>query len=349
MATVYGKINPKYNYAIGDIIDADDGVTNGNDVIFGTNLRDVIHGLDGNDVLKGGGGADKLFGGDGIDTAAYGDSKEGVQVSLKLGEGSGGTASFDKLYDIENLSGSSYDDFLEGDAGANALYGEAGNDVLKGAGGADKLFGGAGDDTLHSDAIADLIDGGAGNGDTADFSSSQGGVHVNLSTGYYNSGFHHQPVPQGTPENIIGIENVNGSNTHDHITGNSADNILFGNGGIDNIWGGGGNDTIDGGDRVDYLDGGSGDDLLTGGAGGDVFNFDVYGNGSVVIGHDIITDFADYDRIQFDEKIFSDFEDVQDHMQQVGNDVVITYDDGNSVTIQNTNIASLSANDFLFY
>ena len=36
-------------------------------------------------------------------------------------------------------------------------------------------------------------------------------------------------------------------------------------------------------------------------------------------------------------------------MQQVGNDVVITYDDGNSITLQNTNIGSLNANDFLFY
>ena len=55
------------------------------------------------------------------------------------------------------------------------------------------------------------------------------------------------------------------------------------------------------------------------------------------------------DRIQFDDAIFSDFADVQSHMQQVGNDVVITYDDGNSITLQNTNIGSLNANDFLFY
>jgi Ca2+-binding RTX toxin-like protein len=347
MATIYGKINYGY-YTHGDVIDADDGVTNGNDVIFGTFLRDTIYGLDGDDVLKGGGGADHLIGGDGIDTAAYGDSWEGVQVSLKLGEGSGGTASFDKLKEIENLSGSSYDDFLEGDANANALYGEGGNDVLKGGGGADKLFGGAGDDKLASDAIGDLIDGGTGN-DTANFASAQYGVYVNLGSGYYNSGFHHQPVPQGTPQNIVGIENVNGSDTHDHITGSSADNILFGNGGIDRIWGGGGNDTIDGGADGDFLDGGSGNDLLTGGAGNDTFIFDVYGNGPVVIGHDTVTDFTDGDVIKIDDAIFSDFDDLQAHMQQVGNDVVITYDGNNSITLQNTNIGSVHANDFLFY
>ncbi len=349
MATIYGKIKYYTPSGFGDVIDAEDGVTNGNDTIFGTSRKDVIYGLDGNDVMKGGGGADKLFGGDGIDTAAYGDSQEGVQVSLKVGEGSGGTASFDTLFDIENLSGSSYDDFLEGDANANALYGEAGNDVLKGAGGADKLFGGAGDDTLHSDAIGDMIDGGTGNSDTADFASAEGGVCVNLGSGYYNSGFHHQPVPQGTPKNIVGIEDVNGSSAADQITGSNADKILFGHGGIDHIFGRGGNDIIDGGDRYDYLDGGTGDDLLTGGAGNDIFNFDVYDNGPVVFGHDTITDFADYDRIQLDDAIFSDFADVQAHMQQVGNDVVITYDDDNSITIQNTNIGSLNANDFLFY
>ena len=349
MATVYGKIKNYYPSGYGDTIDADDGVTNGNDVIFGTFLRDTIYGLDGNDVLKGGGGADKLFGGDGIDTAAYGDSKEGVQVSLKLGEGSGGTASFDKLFEIENLSGSSYDDILEGDANANALYGEGGNDVLKGGGGADKLFGGAGDDMLNSDGIGDFLDGGTGNDDTVNFAGAQNGVYVNLGMGRYNQGHFYQPVPPGTPDNIVGVENVYGSDTHDYIIGSDVDNYLAGKGGVDNLFGRAGNDTIDGGDGADWIYGGSGDDFLTGGAGNDTFMFDIEGNGQVNIGNDTITDFTDGDKIHISEGIFSDFDDLQDHMQQVGNDVVITYDDGNSITLQNTNIGSMHANDFLFY
>jgi serralysin len=350
MATIYGKIKYYTPSGYGDFIDADDGVTNGADTIFGTSLKDTIYGLGGNDVLKGGGGADKLIGGDGIDTAAYGDSQEGVQVSLDLGKGSGGTASGDTLSEIENLSGSSYDDIFEGDENANALYGEGGNDVLKGGGGADKLYGGAGDDMLHSDGVGDFIDGGTGNDDSVDFADAQNGVYVNLNMGRYNQGTHYVPVAPGTPDNIVGIENVYGSNTHDYIVGNNADNYLAGRGGIDTIFGRDGNDTIDGGAENDWIYGGSGDDFLIGGAGNDNFMFgDVGADGQVNIGNDTIIDFTDGDKIKISDDIFSDFDDLQDHMQQVGNDVVITYDDGNSITLKDTNIGSMNANDFLFY
>jgi hypothetical protein len=46
--------------------------------------------------------------------------------------------------------------------------------------------------------------------------------------------------------------------------------------------------------------------------------------------------------------MLADFAAVQSHMQQVGNDVVITVDADNSITLSNVNINSLGANDFLF-
>jgi Ca2+-binding RTX toxin-like protein len=180
------------------------------------------------------------------------------------------------------------------------------------------------------------------------FGDSQFGVWVNLESGYYNGGKYFQPVPQGAPQNIVNIENVNGSSVVDHITGNSADNILNGNGGADHIFGGGGNDTINGGNDGDFLGGGAGNDSLTGGAGNDTFIFDAYSNVPVNIGNDIITDFTAGDHIQIDDAIFADFADMQAHMQQVGSDVVITYDGNNSITLQNHTIGSLSASDFLF-
>jgi len=348
MATIYGKAHQDYyGYWRGDYIDADDGVTNGADLIIGTNFKDTIYGLGGNDVLKGGGGADKLYGGEGTDTADYSDSGAAVQVSLAAGAGSGGTAQGDKLDDIENLSGSAYGDTLQGDENANSLYGEGGNDVLKGGGGSDKLYGGAGDDTLNSDALGDFLDGGSGN-DTANFGDAEYGVYVNLGTGYYNYGKYHIPVAPGTPQNIVNVENVEGSNTVDHIFGNSADNILDGNGGADTIWGGGGNDTINGGTGIDTIFAGTGNDVITGGADNDLFVFDVPGAGPVNFGNDIITDFTAGDHIQIDDAIFNDFADMQAHMQQVGNDVVITYDGNNSITLQNTAMGSLGASDFLF-
>ncbi|NGO54217.1 hypothetical protein [Allomesorhizobium camelthorni] len=56
MANVFGTDNP-------ETLDANDGVTNGADTIFGFGGDDTIFGLGGNDELKGGGGADTLNGG----------------------------------------------------------------------------------------------------------------------------------------------------------------------------------------------------------------------------------------------------------------------------------------------
>jgi len=347
MAVIHGKVPYYYYHGIGDTIDASDGVTNGADVIIGTDFKDTIYGLGGDDVLKGGGGADKLYGGEGSDTADYSDSGEGVQVSLALGAGSGGTAQGDQLFDIDNLNGSAYDDTLQGDGNANGLYGQGGNDVLKGGGGADKLVGGSGNDTLDSDGYGDMLDGGTDN-DTANFSEAQTGVFVDLAMGRYNAGAFYQPVPQGTPQNIVDVENVYGSNKADHIYGDDSDNFIWGNGGGDSLFGRGGNDTLDGGAGKDFLYGGAGNDTLTGGADQDAFIFQYSGNGPVDIGHDVVTDFTDgQDQIQVDHTIFADFASVQSHMQQVGNDVVITVDANNSITLSNVNINSLSANDFL--
>src|SRR5262245_62166481 len=117
MATVYGSNRSEWftHY---------DGLSDANDVVIAGGGNDTVYAYGGNDVLKGGGGADRLYGGNGTDTAAYSDSDEGVQVSLAAGAGAGGTAEGDKLFDIENLSGSNYDDVLQGDGNDNALYGE---------------------------------------------------------------------------------------------------------------------------------------------------------------------------------------------------------------------------------
>jgi Ca2+-binding RTX toxin-like protein len=145
MANIFGKT------PLGETIDAADGVTNSADVIVGNAGKDTIYGLGGDDLIKGGGGADTLNGGSGIDTATYEDSDVGVHVSLQLGKGQFGTADGDTLISIENLDGSSHDDVLVGDTGANKLQGGDGDDVLKGGGGSDKLYGGNGNDILVSD------------------------------------------------------------------------------------------------------------------------------------------------------------------------------------------------------
>jgi Ca2+-binding RTX toxin-like protein len=118
------------------------------------------------------GGADYLYGGTGIDTALYADSPEGVWVDLQSGYGHFGTAQGDKLFSIENVHGSAYQDTLIGNAGANAFYGLDGSDVLEGWGGADYLDGGYGNDSLNGGSGADVLNGRPG-ADTGWSSSRQ--------------------------------------------------------------------------------------------------------------------------------------------------------------------------------
>lgn len=144
--------------------DANDNIIyglGGDDRLFGYDGDDVLDGGDGNNLLWGGEGADQLIGGAGTDRAMYNLATEGVSVSLETG-GTAGEALGDTFDGVENLSGSAFDDTLEGDAGANFLVGYAGNDTLLGGAGNDRLYGYAGDDVLDGGLGNDLLLGSAG-------------------------------------------------------------------------------------------------------------------------------------------------------------------------------------------
>ena len=104
----------------------------GNSNINGTGnaVNNVITGNAGNNVLAGLGGADTLDGGTGTDTATYAASPAGVSVSLETGHASGGDAQGDTLINFENLTGSAFNDTLEGNGGNNVLVGGASIDTL---------------------------------------------------------------------------------------------------------------------------------------------------------------------------------------------------------------------------
>jgi len=263
MALVKGKITA------GEVLDYDDGVTDGADVIIGNNGADKIFAGGGQDVIKGGGGADTIDGGAGRDTATYEDSASGVEVSLVSGKGKGGTAEGDTLKNIEDLFGSKFDDKLLGNAQDNKLDGQDGNDTLKGGGGADTLIGGLGNDVLEIDGADDKVDGGDGI-DTLVANSSYG-LKINLTSGFvdYNPfgedwgwqaprgwkgeyGFDiGYPHPYGDPDDVTGVENVIGSKFNDAIFGNDAANNISGGNGDDWIYGGLGSDTLTGGANAD--------------------------------------------------------------------------------------------------
>ncbi len=130
----------------------------GRDFIYGSDEDNYIWGLGANDQLEGMGGADTIDGGAGGDRASYKSSDADVTINLETNINTGGHAEGDILLNIENIEGSSYNDSITGDTGANQLYGNNGNDILSGLGGADELFGGNGMDIFIFEALSAFTD-----------------------------------------------------------------------------------------------------------------------------------------------------------------------------------------------
>ena len=139
------------------------------DTITGTDIDDVMYGFGGDDTLNGGGGDDVLIGGEGADaldggagtdTVSYVGSSAAVDVNLGSGTATGGDAAGDTFSNIENVTGSSFDDTLTGDSGDNTLSGGAGDDTLYGGDGNDLFLfqEGDGSDTASGGAGASWVD-----------------------------------------------------------------------------------------------------------------------------------------------------------------------------------------------
>ena len=121
---------------------------NGNDTLLGLAGNDSLFGNDGNDNLVGGTGADALSGGNGTDTASYSTAAAAVVASLTNPGSNTGDAAGDTYTSIENLTGSTFNDTLAGNTGANVLLGGNGNDTLNGRAGSDTMTGGSGNDNF---------------------------------------------------------------------------------------------------------------------------------------------------------------------------------------------------------
>ncbi len=113
---------------------------------------------------------------------------------------------------------------------------DVGADVILGGNGTDVIYGGFGNDTIEGGAGADTMFGGGGS-DTLSYSSSPGGVTVNLATGSTSGN-------DAAGDKIYGFENLRGSNFEDTLTGDSGNNIIEGGAGNDTMDGGTGTDTV---------------------------------------------------------------------------------------------------------
>ncbi|MHA3233596.1 enhanced entry virulence factor RtxA [Legionella pneumophila] len=135
----------------------------GNDILIGLGGNDTLSGGNGDDILAGGAGNDTLDGGAGNDTATYIDATAGVTVSLNTSSAQNTVgAGTDKLTNIENLTGSKFNDTLTGNNSANTIKGLEGNDTISGLGGNDTLDGGSGDDVIIGGLGDDILTGGSG-------------------------------------------------------------------------------------------------------------------------------------------------------------------------------------------
>lgn len=242
------------------------------DSLTGDTLANVLSGLAGNDTLAGGAGNDTLDGGDGTDTISYANAAAGVTVNLSTGSASNdGDGGSDTISNVENITGSGYDDILTGSSGANTLTGGAGEDVISGNAGNDILYGGDDGDTLNGNDGDDELHGGNG----ADYLWG----HAGNDTLYGDDG---GDVLSGQEDN----DTLYGSNDSDTLYGDynsideslyaySGNDTLYGDAGNDYMYGGKGADTIHGGADADVIYGGSGNDTLNGDAGNDT----IYGDG----------------------------------------------------------------------
>lgn len=251
----------------------------GNDSLSGAGSSDSLEGRDGDDILSGGLDDDWINGGTGIDTASYAGAAGGVAVSLLQGNMAQvtGGAGTDTLVEIENLTGSSFNDTLTGDGGANTINGSGGNDILNGDGGADLLLGGTGADVLDGGAGADSLQGQSGSDTylvdhTGDIiiEAANEGIDLVQSFVSFTLGDHVENL------NLVGTSGIEGrgNGLANTIRGNNAANLILGGGGNDKLHGLGGNDTLRGEAGDDWLQGGAGLDIHSGGAGADSFVFD---------------------------------------------------------------------------
>lgn len=240
---------------------------------------------------------------------ASADSLDGLDVRDNI-YGLGGDDDLEGHGGDDHIHGGDGNDIIDGDDGNDSLFGGDGDDELIGGAGADLLYGGAGNDLLRGDGDADHFDGGDGV-DTVDFSYSTGEITVNLATGQID-----WPATGGI-ETIVNVENVIGSSGDNIIIGDSADNHL------------------DGANGEDTLRGGAGNDVLEGGNGRDSFIFATGDGADIIADFDVAEDDITLNGVMvFPPSLGSGVTAIQQ-----GNDVLISYGAGDTITLSDVDLA----------
>ncbi|WP_099823674.1 VWA domain-containing protein [Oceaniglobus indicus] len=251
----------------------------------------------------------------------------------------------------DTLIGGDGNDVMDGGAWADVLFGGNGDDRMDGGNGLDRLFGGNGTDIMSGGGGNDTLKGGAGadqmfgnRGSDLYFVDNEGDVvreFRNEGRDTVRSSVDFQLGANIENLSLIGVDRIDG-------TGNALANIMVGNAVSNTLRGFNGQDKLLGRGGSDILDGGRGDDTLTGGGGADQF---VFRSGD---GNDVVRDFrgANREGDVIDLRgvnAIANFNDLlNNHLTQVGSDVVIDQMNGNTITLENVNRISLVEDDFIF-
>ncbi len=304
--------------------------------IFG-NAQAIVNTGGGKDWIVSGPGDEIIDGGDDFDMVSYAEATGGVAVYLLYtGRNVGGGRGKDHLTNVEDLTGSNFDDRLIGDHGSNYIYGGAGIDVIKGKGGDDLLSGQDGADRIRGDDGNDSVYGGTGS-DTL-----LGDEGNDLVSGNEENDFLYGGRGDDTIYGGDGNDRLRGNRNNDELNGGAGEDTLFGGGNNDTLNGNDGNDRLIGENGNDRLDGGAGDDVLTGGAGVDQFVYNLTGTDRVkdfedgidqldLSGIDTLTTFADVSAVALDQ----------------WGGVVLDFGNDNILFLENTNFADFDASDVI--
>jgi Ca2+-binding RTX toxin-like protein len=277
-----------------------------------------------------------------------------VNLSLTTAQATGGSGS-DTILNIENLTGSNYND---------TLIGNSANNTLNGGTGADIMMGGAGNDVYYVDNIGDQVI----ETTTATSGIDAGGSDLVISTVSYTLGNYVESLRLNTSN----AANATGNSLSNNIYAGAGDNILDGAAGndnlsyiyatagvtvnlgittsqntlgsgfdtilnIENLIGSNYNDNFTGNTGANILVGGKGNDTLNGGTGNDTYTFNVGDGIDSIFDHDMNGSAnGGTDTIKFGTGITES--SVAFYMN--GNDLVISYGGPDTVTITNQSVAN---------
>ncbi|MDH6269865.1 hypothetical protein M2360_005297 [Rhizobium sp. SG_E_25_P2] len=223
----------------------------------------------------------------------------------------------------DDIVGTPKADTLTGTSSGERIFGLASDDVLSGLGGDDTLYGAAGNDTLNGGEGDDSLDGGE------DDDRLVGGA---------------------------GNDTLGGGAGKDQLYGDAGNDTLDGGKGVDKLYGGAGKDKLYGGTSDDILSAGAGNDTLTGGAGDDVMSGGSGADTFVFIkengGHkEIVTDFtasgSAHDVIDLSYFDIASFKTLKAMMDEDGQNTVIEFEPGETITLKGVDIGDLGKSDFL--